>query len=91
MIARAVPGVRVRVFDLPQVIDGTNKPIEEGRLKGRIEAIAGSFFEQVPEPADLCVLKHIIHDWDDDLSRRILQRIAGMPSRRVAAFSAAKC
>ncbi|HEU4640363.1 MAG TPA: methyltransferase [Candidatus Binatia bacterium] len=72
MIARAAPGVRVRVFDLPGVIDGTKKRIEEERLNGRIEAISGDFFEQVPGPADLCVLKHIIHDWDDDLSRRIL-------------------
>jgi SAM-dependent methyltransferase len=72
MIARAAPRVRVRVLDLPGVIDGTKKRIDEEGLKGRVEAIAGSFFEQVPGPADLCVLKHVIHDWDDDLSRRIL-------------------
>ena len=65
MIARAVPGLRIRVFDLPPVIDGTNKRIEEKELKGRIETIAGSFLDQVPGPADLCVLKHIIHDWDE--------------------------
>ena len=72
MIARAAPTVRVRIVDLPRVIDGTQKRIEEEGLKGRIESIAGSFFDQVPEPADLCVLKHIIHDWDDDRSRHIL-------------------
>jgi cyclopropane fatty-acyl-phospholipid synthase-like methyltransferase len=72
MIARAAPGVRVRVFDLPRVIDGTKKRIAEEGLQDRIEAIAGSFFEKVPGPADVCVLKHIIHDWDDELSRRIL-------------------
>jgi predicted O-methyltransferase YrrM len=72
LIARAAPGVRVRVLDLPRVIDGTKKRIEQEGLKDRIEAIAGSFFEQVSGPADLCLLKHIIHDWDDDLSRRIL-------------------
>jgi hypothetical protein len=82
MIARAAPGVRVRLFDLPGVIDGTKKWIEEGRLNGRIEAISGDFFEQVPGPADLCVLKHIIHDWDDDLSRRILTNCRNVLEKR---------
>jgi hypothetical protein len=59
-------------LDLPHVIAGTRKRIENSGLQDRIEAIAGSFFETVPGPADLCVLKHIIHDWNDELSTRIL-------------------
>jgi SAM-dependent methyltransferase len=72
MIARAAPEARLRVLDLPHVIDGTKKRIEDEGLEDRIEAIAGNFLESVPGPADVCVLKNIIHDWDDEISRRIL-------------------
>jgi hypothetical protein len=72
MIARAAPETKVRVLDLPHIIDGTTKRIDKEGLEHRIEAIAGSFLEKVPGPVDLCILKRVIHDWDDDISRRIL-------------------
>src|SRR5262245_41341717 len=72
MIARTAPRVRVRILDLPRVIDGTQKRIEEEGAKRQNRVDHGQFFDQVPGPADLCVLKHIIHDWDDDRSTRIL-------------------
>jgi hypothetical protein len=72
MIARAAPQARVRVLDLPHVIEGTKKRLEDDGLEGRIEAVAGSFLERVPGPADLCVLKNILHDWDDEISTRTL-------------------
>jgi SAM-dependent methyltransferase len=72
MIARAAPKASVRVLDRPKVIKGTKKRIEDDGLEGRIEAVTGNFLETVPGAADLCVLKNIIHDWDDDVSARIL-------------------
>jgi ubiquinone/menaquinone biosynthesis C-methylase UbiE len=72
MIARAAPQAKVRVLDLAHVIDGAKKRIEKEGLEDRIEAIAGSFLDKIPAPADLCTLKRVIHDWDDDISRRIL-------------------
>ena len=74
MIAQAAPETKVAVFDLPHVIEGTKKRFENDGLGGRIEIIGGSFLENVPGPADLCLLKHIIHDWDDESSKRILTR-----------------
>ena len=38
------------------------------------EAVAGSFFEQLPA-GDVYVLKWILHDWDDDDALRILQAV----------------
>jgi hypothetical protein len=33
---------------------------------------SGSFFERVPENCDAYIMKHIVHDWDDESGRRIL-------------------
>ena len=68
-ILEAYPCTRGILFDLPHAI-------EHARLKAllpadRSELVAGDFFEQVPA-ADAYVIKHIIHDWDDDSARRIL-------------------
>ena len=35
-----------------------------------MHAVGGSFFESVPAGGDAYVLKHIIHDWDDEKSIR---------------------
>jgi carbamate kinase len=41
----------------------------------RVECIAGDFFEKVPSGADAYVMKHILHDWNDADSVRILKSI----------------
>ena len=47
-------------------------------LDSRCVARTGDFFEALPEDAaaDVCVLKHIIHSWDDDVSADLLARCA---------------
>ena len=47
---------------------------QRGLLK-RFSAIGGDFFESVPK-ADLYLLKHILHDWDDASCIRILKNCA---------------
>jgi hypothetical protein len=37
----------------------------------RIES--GDFFKELPPGADAIIMKHILHDWDDDSATRILQ------------------
>jgi len=37
----------------------------------RIES--GDFFKELPSGADAIIMKHILHDWDDDSATRILQ------------------
>jgi len=62
------------VFDLPGVVERTAPLIHAAGLAGRCRAEAGSFFESVPKGADAYVLRHIIHDWDDQKSTQILRR-----------------
>lgn len=61
------------LFDLPHVIERAKNPIESAGLLDRCELVGGSFFESVPEGADIYLMRHIIHDWDDEKSLTILR------------------
>jgi SAM-dependent methyltransferase len=51
----------------------------------RCEFAGGSFLEAVPNGADVYIMKHIIHDWDDEDAARILAncRTAMRPGGKV--------
>jgi len=65
------PDVHGVVFDLPAVIEGARTRLAQLGLTGRIEAVGGDFFAELP-PGDAFVAKHIIHDWGDDDCVKIL-------------------
>lgn len=74
-VLKANPHVRGVLFDLPFVIAGAGELLEKEGVSGRVELTSGDFFESVPAGADAYIMKHIIHDWDDERSIRILQNI----------------
>lgn len=61
------------LFDLPEVIDRAKPIVAAQPLSDRCQLVSGSFFESVPTGADAYLMKHIIHDWDDERSIKILQ------------------
>jgi hypothetical protein len=61
------------LFDLPHVIQRAKERIETGGIASRCHLIGGSFFDSVPAGADAYLLRHIIHDWDDEKSLTILR------------------
>lgn len=65
------PGLRGVLFDLPEVMTRAQQRLDPA-LRGRVELVPGSFFEPLPRGYDAYLLKHILHDWDDDAARRIL-------------------
>jgi O-methyltransferase/methyltransferase family protein len=67
------PSLEGVVFDLPGVVSGASDAIRAAGLEGRCQAVGGDFFEAVPEGADCYMMKHIIHDWDDEPSAAILR------------------
>jgi hypothetical protein len=69
-ILNRYPTVRGVLFDQPSVIQRHGPNVEP---TGRCTATAGNFFEAVPQGADAYLLRHIIHDWDDDKSIAILR------------------
>ncbi|NUP08155.1 MAG: methyltransferase [Polyangiaceae bacterium] len=84
-ILRANPQLRGTVFDLPRVGDRARSKIAEAGLADRYDFKGGDFFEGVPSGHDAYLLKHVIHDWDDDRARRILGAVrrAAPPSGKL--------
>lgn len=68
------PLVQGILFDLPHVAAASS----ENRSMDRCRIVSGDFFEEVPIHADAYLLRHIIHDWDDDKSILILGNIRKM-------------
>ncbi len=60
------------LFDLPHVIERARPRIDSAGLSDRCQLVGGSFFESVPEGADAYILRHIVHDWDEDKVLAIL-------------------
>ena len=72
-ILKAHPHLRGTVFDRPSAAERARKQIAERGLADRCEAVGGDFFQQVPQGADAYILKHVIHDWNDDRAVAILR------------------
>ena len=64
------PGPRGLVFDRDDVIAAIPPDARSG---GRIDVLGGSFFDNVPEGADIYLLVRVLHDWSDDDCIRILR------------------
>jgi hypothetical protein len=75
-ILRACPSVKGILADLGHVVDGAKPRIASARLADRMQAVACDFFQAVPAGGDAYIMKHIIHDWDDERASTILKNIA---------------
>ena len=74
-ILKANPHLQGVLFDLPFVIEGAGELLDKEGVRYRVELASGDFFQSVPAGADAYMMKHIIHDWDDEHSIKILQNI----------------
>jgi SAM-dependent methyltransferase len=77
------PELRGVVFDLPETVR------DEASFGDRLTFVEGSFFDKVPR-GDVHVLSTILHDWDDEEARRILEtvRAAAAPGSRLVLIEA---
>ena len=57
------------LFDQPQVVEGA-------KVSDRTEVVVGDFFAEIPVEADVYLMKHIIHDWNDEQCAAILENLA---------------
>src|SRR4029077_16021981 len=73
-ILKAHSHLRGTVFDQPPAAERARKQIAERGLSDRCEAVGGDFFKEVPRGADAYILKHVIHDWNDERAVRILEK-----------------
>ena len=74
-VLKANPGMKGVLFDVEPVIAGAGALLEREGVAERVEKVAGDFFAEVPRGADAYMMKHIIHDWDDERCLTILRNI----------------
>ena len=69
------PQLRGILFDLPNVAERARQNFAAAGLAERCQVASGSFFETAPAGADAYLLRHIIHDWNDEQCLTILGHI----------------
>ena len=74
-ILKRYPTMQGVLFDLEPVIDGAKSAGLFAGCENRIRYEVGSFLETAPSACDAYIMKHIIHDWDDERCRTILSHI----------------
>jgi len=72
-ILKANRNMRGILFDLPHVTAGAAMLLRSGGVADRCQIFSGDFFTSVPEGGDAYIMKHIIHDWDDERAIQILR------------------
>ncbi|MGC1307806.1 MAG: methyltransferase [Phormidesmis sp.] len=60
------------LYELPAVIARADALVKNSEVADRCQLIAGDFFDAIPSGGDACLLKHIIHNWDDEQAIAIL-------------------
>ncbi len=74
-ILKKHPDLSGILFDLEHVVAGGRERIQAEALSSRCGTASGDFFQAVPA-ADNYIMKHIIHDWDDQKAATILRNCA---------------
>jgi hypothetical protein len=72
-ILKQYPRMRGILFDMPSVVERTRANLKAAGLESRCDVRPGNFFAEVPGGADAYLLRHIIHDWNDEQSITILR------------------
>jgi SAM-dependent methyltransferase len=84
-ILRARPSVRGILVDQPGTVTRSAAVFESAGVSDRVRAVGQSFFDPLPEGADLYLLKNVLADWPDPEAKALLARCAeaARPSGRV--------
>lgn len=80
-VARRVPGLQLKLFDLPAVAERGRLRFEAQGIAHRASAHGGSFFDDpLPVGADIVSLVRVIYDHDDEHALKILRAVrAALP------------
>ncbi len=74
-ILKKYPAMKGILFDLDHVVAGAAASIQAQGLTDRVSTTSGDFFKAVPAGGDAYIMKHIIHDWNDEKAAAILENI----------------
>jgi len=71
--ALQTPGVNATILDLIHGKESAIREIKKYNLSSRVSFKTSDFFKPLPRKYDLIVLRHILHDWSDELALKILK------------------
>lgn len=81
------PAMRGMVVELESVAPGAQASIAARGLSDRCNAVAGDIFARIPAGGDAYIMKHILHDWNDERAVAILtncrKALEGKPNGKV--------
>jgi hypothetical protein len=68
------PSLQAAVIDVPDLIPIARErfPVNDHAIADRLQYVGGDMFDSVP-PANVYIMKHIIHDWEDEKCIRLLE------------------
>lgn len=72
-LLRRYPHLRVVIFDQPHVIERARPYLARKGALDRCELVGGDFFAGLPRGVDVCLVKNVLNDWDDDRTLTILR------------------
>jgi hypothetical protein len=74
-VLRAFPSTQGVLFELPHALETAKKALAADGVLPRCEVVGGDFFKSVPR-GDVMLLKHILHDWNDEQCVTLLKNCA---------------
>lgn len=75
-VGAAHPDLRLRLFDLPAVLNGAKQRSEMQALRGRLELSPGDFrSDPFPTDADMISLVRVLYDHNDDTVQSLLKKV----------------
>ena len=72
-VLRSAPHLNGILFDLPTVVESADAILQKAGVRDRCKIIAGNFFKDPLPATDVMILSEILHDWDDEHARAILE------------------
>ena len=84
-VLQRFPQLRGTILDLPHMEESVCGRIREANVADRCIFVGGSFLERVPAGGDLYIIKHVLHDWNDEGVITILRNtsLAMVPTARL--------
>jgi hypothetical protein len=79
-VLRHTPSLRGVLFDRAHVVGRAAPKLAAAGLAARCATVGGDFFKSVPSGGDAYLLRHIIHDWNDEQAQTILRNVRAVLS-----------
>lgn len=76
-VLQRTPAARGVLLDIPSAVRDAPALLEAHGLAERVEVVAESFFDAMPEGADTYLLARVLYNWGDEDALRLLKSIRG--------------